>query len=90
MSARSLLHKSRVDEFLNWCRDVKGHQVRPGRGPYQIAQIKPKWSKQWHVLYSRNYMPEHVTVVVDLVPLVTNFIRTVPVKIVDPKATNND
>lgn len=76
MAARSLLHKSRVNEFLLWCREVKGLETREGRGDYEIAQILPKGSTRWQVLFSRSTMPEHVTVPDPLIPLVLNFIRS--------------
>lgn len=73
---RDLLHVSRLAEFLKWCQEVKQLQTREGRGDYQLAQIQPRGSKDWHVLYSRIHMPEHVTVPDPLVPLVCNFIRS--------------
>lgn len=76
MAAKHLLHKSRLSEFLKWCQDEKGLAVRNGQGDWQLAQIQPKGSKSWHVIYERIHMPEHVTVPDPLVPLVLNFIRS--------------
>lgn len=76
MARRELLHKSRVAEFRQWCEKVKGLTTRDGRGPYEVFQILPKGSRNWQVIFSRNYMPEHVTVPEPLVPLVLNFIRS--------------
>lgn len=72
-TARNLLHRNRVHEFLEFCRQ-QGLQVRPGRGDWQIAQIQPIGSTAWHVLYERRVMPEHVTVPKPLIALVKNFI----------------
>ena len=76
MAERALLHLSRLQEFLDWCSQEKGLTVRPGRGSYQVAQILPKGSTQWQVIFSRDRMPEHCTVPDPLVPLVRNFIRS--------------
>ena len=76
MARRDLLHVSRVSEFREWCTQVKGLEVRDGRGAYEICQILPKGSKRWQVIFSRDRMPEHVTVPEPLVPLVLNFIKS--------------
>lgn len=79
MAARNLLHKSRVPEFLEWCKTEKGLVVTSGNGDWQIARVQAKATNgkgQWHVIYERLKMPEHVTVPDPLIPLVQNFIRS--------------
>lgn len=76
MAARNLLHKDRVEEFRVWCEEAKGLETRPGRGAYQLLQVKSKNGNDWHVIFERDNMPEHVTVPDTLIHLVTNFIRS--------------
>jgi len=72
MAARNLLHKSKLESFKSWL-DSKGLEHRPGRGDYQELQVRT--GKTWHVIYSRNYMPEHLTIPDPIISLVSNFIR---------------
>jgi len=76
MTARNLLHVSRVQEFATWCETVKGLKTRPRDVGYEILQVQPKGSTLWHTLFRREHMPEHVTVPWALEPLVLNFIRS--------------
>lgn len=76
MAARNLLHRDRLQEFLKWCVEEKKLEVREGRGIHEAAQILPKGSKNWQVIFTRNRMPEHLTVPDPLIPLVLNFIRS--------------
>lgn len=75
MARRDLLHKSRLQEFLDWCVSEKKLMVGSGMGDYQLALIRTQGGT-WHVIYSRLKMPEHVTVPEPLVPLVLNFLRS--------------
>ena len=69
---RALLHKDKLESFKSWL-DFKGREHRPGRGEWQLLQIKN--GSGWQVLFSRANMPEHVTVPEPLIPLVRAFIR---------------
>jgi hypothetical protein len=73
MATRNLLHKNRLNEFREWC-GANGFECRDGRGEYQVLQIKK--GTQWHVLYERAYMPEHLTVPIPLLSIVRRFIAT--------------
>jgi len=70
--SRNLLHIKRFDEFRQWAID-KGFEWRGGRDFYQLGQVCV--DGKWHAIYQRNHMPEHVTVVTPLEPLVRRFIR---------------
>lgn len=76
MANRGLLQKRRLDEFLQWCREVKGLQTREGRGDYQVAQILPKGSKKWQVIFFRDKDTDHLTVPMPLVALTRNFLKS--------------
>lgn len=73
MADRRLLHLKRLDEFLAWCQ-AQGHEVRPGRGDWQLAQIRLAGESAWQVIFSRARMPEHPTVPDPLVKHVRQFI----------------
>jgi hypothetical protein len=61
VASRSLLHKNDLEAFLEFCRR-QGHETRDGKDFWQVAQIKLKGKPQWHALYQRAHMPEHLTV----------------------------
>jgi hypothetical protein len=87
MAARNLLHKRRLQEFLDWCKAEKGLNTAPGSGDFQLARIQAKATNgkgQWHVIYERLDMPEHVTVPEPLIPLVLNFLRSTKKKPLTP------
>lgn len=72
MASRSLLHKNKLSEFKSWC-EANGFECRDGRGDYQVLQVKV--DAKWHVVYARNYMPEHLTVPRPLINMVNKFMR---------------
>lgn len=74
MADRSILHKDRVQEFQSWCI-AQGHDVRGPVGQYQICQIRLQGQTIWWALYFRDYMPEHVSVVRPLIPLVRQWLK---------------
>ena len=71
MARRDFLHKNKLTEFLTWC-DTQNIKHREGKGEYQVCQIFYKGS--WHVIYSRIYMPEHLTIPNKLYNIVKQFI----------------
>ena len=71
--SRCLLHKNDFEEFKQWCVK-RGIEIRPGRGGYQLLQIKtPKSS--WQAIYERLNAPEHLTVTWPLEQIVRRFLR---------------
>jgi hypothetical protein len=87
MAARSLLHKSKLEDFKSWLTH-KGREFRDGRGAYQVLQIKH--GTGWQVIYERLDMPEHLTVTEPLIPLVLSFIRESRVKAIGETAKQLD
>lgn len=73
MASRCLLHKTRLNEFREWC-GLNGIECRDGRGDYQVLQVHI--GHKWHAIYDRVYMPEHLTVPVPLLSMVRRFIHT--------------
>lgn len=71
--SRCLLHKTKLDEFKEWCRK-RAIPTRPGRGHHQILQVlTPKFG--WQVVYERDSAPEHYTVTWPLEMTVKRFIN---------------
>lgn len=57
--SRNLLHRTKLEAFKEF---LDAHDVphRPGRGDYQVLQVR--WSdKHWAGVYTRNSMAEHYT-----------------------------
>jgi hypothetical protein len=73
MAIRCLLHKDKLPEFQSWL-DSQEIENRPGRGDWQLLQVRAKDGKGWDVLYERLEMKEHVTVPDPMVQLVRRFI----------------
>lgn len=72
MANRSLLHKSKMEDFKAWLT-VNSINHRPGRGDWQILQVQTL--DGWQVIYERAHMPEHVTVPEPLTNIVLRFIH---------------
>lgn len=72
--SRNLLHKSKLTDFKTFLDSV-GIEHRPGRGDYQILQVKTK-SGQWQCVFDRLDAPEHYTVAWPLEPIVHRFIKS--------------
>ena len=73
MASRSLLHKSKLDEFKNFLLS-KAIATRPGKGSFQVMQIQhPKHG--WQPLYEKLHSPEHYSVPDKLIPLVMEFVH---------------
>lgn len=68
---RALLHKSKIEAFKVYLA-LHGIAYRAGKGDYEILQVQ--LGTQWHKLYARDKMPEHVTVQGALVGVVRAFI----------------
>lgn len=71
MADRSLLHKNKLQEFREWC-STQGIECRDGRGEYQVLQVC--LLGKWYALYERAYMPEHLTVPLQLIKLARRFL----------------
>ncbi|WP_143757418.1 hypothetical protein [Burkholderia singularis] len=71
--SRCLLHKTKLESFKSWMTET-GIEHRPGRGDFQILQIKTK-NGQWQCIFDRIEAPEHYTVAWPLEPIVRRFIR---------------
>lgn len=57
--SRNLLHKTHLEDFKAWLA-YRGTEYRPGRGDWQVLQVK--CGQEWQCVYHRIYMPEHLTV----------------------------
>jgi hypothetical protein len=76
--SRNLLHKNRLDEFLEWCtkKDIINCKINSNSiDEYRVAGIKVKNKDDWRFIYKRLVMPEHYTIDWRLEPLVRNFIK---------------
>ena len=71
MASRNLLHKDRLLEFIKWLDENKIPN-RIGKGEWEVRQIY--LDGEWHKLYARANMPEHLTVQTKLIELVRKFI----------------
>ncbi|KVC84003.1 hypothetical protein [Burkholderia ubonensis] len=71
--SRNLLHKTKIESFKSWM-DLAGIEHRPGRGDFQVLQIKTK-NGQWQCIFDRIEAPEHYTVAWPLEPIVRRFIK---------------
>lgn len=70
--SRNLLAKTKLDAFKAWM-DSKGIEHRPGRGTFEVEQIKMK-NGTWQCIFDRLKAPEHYTVPYPLEPMVIRFI----------------
>ena len=68
---RALLHKNKVEAFKVYLA-LHNIAYRAGAGNYELLQVQ--LGAQWHKLYKRDKMPEHVTVQGALVGVVKAFI----------------
>ncbi|CAG9255838.1 hypothetical protein [Paraburkholderia caribensis] len=71
--SRNLLHVNKLDAFKAWMTSV-GIEHRPGRGGYEVLQIKTK-KGAWQCVFRRAEMPEHYTVAHPIEPIVRRFIN---------------
>ena len=68
---RALLHKNKLEDFKVYLA-LHGVAYRAGKGDYELMQIQ--LGTQWHKIYKRDKMPEHVTVQGALVGVVKAFV----------------
>lgn len=87
MVARNLLHKTKLEEFKLWL-DSCDRQHRPGNGDYQVLQVKH--GSGWMPIFSRNEMPEHLSVPDPLIGLVRLFLQDTRRVEVPPAPTTQD
>ena len=60
MARRDLLHKSKLEDFKNWCFENR-ISIRPGKDTFQVLQVcHPVLG--WGVIYDRIEAKEHYTV----------------------------
>lgn len=71
--SRNLLHKTKLDAFKTWMVE-KNIEHRPGRGDFQVLQIKTK-NGQWQCVFDRIDAPQHYTVAWPLECIVHRFIK---------------
>jgi len=71
--SRNLLHKTKLEAFKTFL-SKSGIEHRPGRGSFQMLQVKLK-SGQWQCVFDRIDAPEHYTVAHPLEGLVHKFIK---------------
>jgi hypothetical protein len=72
--SRNLLHKSKLDAFKSWLV-LNGFEHRPGRGDYDVLQVKSPITGDWQCVFDRHNAPEHYTVAEPLELVVRRFIR---------------
>lgn len=72
MARRNVLHHNHMEPFRAWL-DSKGIEHRPGRGAYEVMQIKQ--GSEWRAVFTKARAPEHVSVPETLVALVRRFLR---------------
>lgn len=87
MAARNLLHKDKLEAFKAWL-DFTEREYRPGRGDWQVLQVKLR--SGWVPVFERAEMPEHLTVPEKLIGLVRLFLqdtRRIEVPTASPSAT---
>jgi hypothetical protein len=71
--SRNLLHKSKLNDFVAWL-DANGIVHRPGRGVYQVLQIRTKGG-HWQCIFDRLDAPEHYTVAWPIESIIRRFIK---------------
>ena len=71
--SKNLLHKTKLEQFKAWL-DANHIEHRPGRGDWQLLQVKV--GKTWQTVFERAWMPEHVTVPWPLESIVHKFIKS--------------
>lgn len=74
--SRSLLHKSKLEDFKAWL-DENCINHRPGVGDYQVLQVERRCPvvNRWDAIYERLHEPDHLTVVTQLERLVRRYIK---------------
>ena len=71
--SRCLLHLNKFDEFVKWL-DQSKIVHRPGKGEWQIIQIKK--GSNWLCVYARAEMLEHFSVDKRLEVTIRSFIKS--------------
>lgn len=69
---RCTLHKTHLDDFKYWLREIKQIPYRDGKGEYQVMQVLTA-NYGWQVVFRKAEMPEHFSVNEKLVPIVNEF-----------------
>jgi len=69
---RCTLHKTHLEPFQYWLREIMQIPYRNGKGPYQVMQVLTE-KDGWQVVFSKDEMPEHFSCNEKLMPLVNAF-----------------
>lgn len=72
--SKNLLHVSKLEEFKAWL-DAQGIEHRPGKGDFQVLQVRMKHNG-FAAVYERLEMPEHFSTDRRLDGLVARFCRS--------------
>lgn len=71
--SKNLLHKTKLEAFKAWL-DANHIEHRPGRGNWQVLQIKTNRG-HWQCVFDRLDAPEHYTVAWPLESMIYKFIK---------------
>ena len=69
---RCTLHKTHLEQFQYWLREIEQIPYRPGKGDYQVLQVLTS-DHGWQVVFVKAEMPEHFSVNEKLMPIVRQF-----------------
>ena len=61
MRARSLLHKTQLEEFAEWL-EQRGYTRETPKGDYEVLRMRHDDDRHPLLVYKRDHMPEHLTV----------------------------
>ena len=59
---RNYLHRKHLKQFTVWCK-ARGWTVEPNKGPYDALRLRHPDVRDPAIVYERNHMPHHFTVV---------------------------
>lgn len=73
MAVRNLLHKTKLEEFKQFCR-ANNIETRLTSAQYQVLQVKLP-TGDWAAIYEKLHSPEHYSIDKRLFNLVLDFIH---------------
>ena len=71
---RNTLHKTHLEPFKDWLREVVQIPYRDGKGSFQVMQVLTP-EDGWQTVFYRIHMPEHFSVNEKLMPIIHDFYR---------------
>lgn len=74
MANRNTLHKSRLDALKEWLI-AKGWEIHEPRGDYEALRATHTGKKFPLIVFWRNFMPEHLSVMDRDIPIIWQFIQ---------------